>query len=433
MAFFNFLKYFMISLIFVLLFLILFLALPFRSSGEVVVSRETCTNPNNIYSIDYEACYDAFSKNIYLEFRNNNYLDYSQTTIKVYFFDFSKKVFEFPFPLQGSSRFYKLPALKNPIFIEVFIEDNKANFCDIPIDIFLDFCPINLSYVNASLKLITEQFADSFFNLTPIIGTDDLLIELVDPESVWTPDCRSNWQCDSWGYCFDGYQKRECIDLNNCSIPIAVPERVRKCNVLCKENWRCSWSECQDGYTYPTCVDLNNCGTDLDKPSRAACIKRCVPEISCGDWSDCFTDYSFLTILNKEYSLSGVKTRPCIDTKNCVKDYLEKKDCSLVVDIYTKTFLKCGKEYIGLYNSLDDKFLASIEKIDESEIVNINLLFKDTALYCDHCFDGILNYDEEGIDCGGSCPPCEDRIVHTPPRTDRFFKKIIDRFINFLR
>lgn len=33
---------------------------------------------------------------------------------------------------------------------------------------------------------------------------------------------------------------------------------------------------------------------------------------------------------------------------------------------------------------------------------------KDNAIYQDRCNDGIKNGDETGIDCGGSCEPCEE-------------------------
>lgn len=34
---------------------------------------------------------------------------------------------------------------------------------------------------------------------------------------------------------------------------------------------------------------------------------------------------------------------------------------------------------------------------------------KDNAIYQDRCNDGIKNGDETGIDCGGSCEPCEEQ------------------------
>jgi len=47
-------------------------------------------------------------------------------------------------------------------------------------------------------------------------------------------------------------------------------------------------------------------------------------------------------------------------------------------------------------------------------LVFMSLLFvqciddKDNAIYQDRCNDGIKNGDETGIDCGGSCEPCDE-------------------------
>lgn len=47
----------------------------------------------------------------------------------------------------------------------------------------------------------------------------------------------------------------------------------------------------------------------------------------------------------------------------------------------------------------------------------VSLLFvqciddKDNAIYQDRCNDGIKNGDETGIDCGGSCEPCDESEI----------------------
>ena len=43
-------------------------------------------------------------------------------------------------------------------------------------------------------------------------------------------------------------------------------------------------------------------------------------------------------------------------------------------------------------------------------MININFVMTKFEGYCDYCFDGIKNYDEEDIDCGGpNCPPCLEK------------------------
>ena len=49
-----------------------------------------------------------------------------------------------------------------------------------------------------------------------------------------------------------------------------------------------------------------------------------------------------------------------------------------------------------------------------SGLNKIDLRFTDGSPqeYCDYCFDRVKNYDEEGVDCGGSgCAPCKDRRI----------------------
>lgn len=49
--------------------------------------------------------------------------------------------------------------------------------------------------------------------------------------------------------------------------------------------------------------------------------------------------------------------------------------------------------------------------------------------YCPWCYDGVKNYDETGIDCGGSCRECGVVEAFTPVQEIR---GIIERFINSL-
>ena len=79
----------------------------------------------------------------------------------------------------------------------------------------------------------------------------------------------------------------------------------------------------------------------------------------------------------------------------------EVRECSIGVDIYTKRFSKCGEDFIGVYNRLDNDLIARItEGTDENPYLNINLDDNRDDSYCDYCFDGKQNGDEDGVDCG---------------------------------
>jgi len=204
----------------------------------------------------------------------------------------------------------------------------------------------------------------------------------------------------------------ECKDVKDCFIPTEVPESVKYCDGTCVENWECEWSDCKGGFTTPDCKDLNSCGTSYDIPQKLECgsERECAPDIKCSEWSACEVDYNFGDLVKGEIStLTGSKSRFCVDKSGCTDSNQEVKECSVGIDIYTKRFSKCGQDFIGVYNRLDNELIARIsEGTEDKPYLNINLDDKKSP-YCDYCFDGRLTGDEEGIDCGGSCESCDDK------------------------
>jgi len=57
-------------------------------SGEQVVEPEECVAANKVASFIYDSCYDAYSKNIFLEVRRS-FDSYNLKGIDISFFDFS--------------------------------------------------------------------------------------------------------------------------------------------------------------------------------------------------------------------------------------------------------------------------------------------------------------------------------------------------------
>ncbi len=137
---------------------------------------------------------------------------------------------------------------------------------------------------------------------------------------------------------------------------------------FCQEDWICSeWYPeiCPVEETqWRDCNDKNDCGTDYLKPTLN---QTCVYQGTCID-----------TIKNQDETdrdCGGLKCNPCDLGKKCLFDY----DC------------KSG-------------FCDPLEYICKEPT----------------CNDNFKNQGEEGIDCGGPCPPCERPSIEKPGTIARF-------------
>jgi hypothetical protein len=160
---------------------------------------------------------------------------------------------------------------------------------------------------------------------------------------------------------------------------------------------------------------LSSCGTSYDIPQKLKCDfdGRCIPDVGCSEWTSCEVDYNFVDLIGSGINtLRGVKSRVCEDKNSCVDSTEEVQSCSVNVDIYTKRFTRCGTEFVGIYDRLNNDLIAQIEEGVEGDVfLNIRFDDKGSDSYCDYCFNGILDGDEIDVDCGGSCEACEDKYV----------------------
>ena len=390
------------------------------SFSETIMPPEECIDVNKVSSFVYDACYDAYSKNIFLEAKRS--LDsYRINALEISFFDFREQFYTLAdVPNTKDMRAYKIPAEKNPQNIDVsldIVKDFSAPICEEPRSLFVRYCPSSVQEdgVNVSISPLGGVAIEDFIEIerSPRQDSDVFGLTLVDKERVWKSQCESRWDCGEWESCDNGVQRRECKDMKDCFIPTDVPNTAQRCDGSCVEEWECEWSDCKSGFTIPTCKDLSSCGTSYDIPQKLECGKdgQCIPDIQCSKWSSCEVDYNFMDLARGEINeLSGTKSRLCFDKNNCADSQEEARVCSVNVDIYTRRFSKCGEDFIGIYNRLDNSLIARIsEGSDESPYLNINLDDGGESSYCDYCFDGKMSGDEEGIDCGGSCEVCVDK------------------------
>jgi len=172
-------------------------------------------------------------------------------------------------------------------------------------------------------------------------------------------NCQGTQTCDhgEFGSCVatQNYCDLNCDGTSECT-DLTCPA----CG--CIENWVCtSYGDCADGKQTRSCTDHNSCGTEDNKPDLekscsagggggagggsggsggAPMPTECDEDWECTAWNDCGQD--------------GLKFRSCSD-KNA-----------------------CG--------------------------TTVNKPFDmDTCTYLGTCSDGLMNADEEGIDCGGRC------------------------------
>lgn len=384
----------------------------YQVSGE-----KNCVDVKKISGFEYDACYDAYSKMIFLKIKRNNE-DYNISLLKISFVDFVSRSYDLgDIPGAGESKAYKLESDKNPQNIDISL-DVVHNFiepiCEGSERVFVEYCPTGIGKgegSGVSVSPLEGVEIDEFVEVEDVqnSNSDVFTSELIDDSKVWDFKCKSKWDCEDWGVCVDGIQHRDCVDISKCAVSRDFPKTVRRCDGGCVENWECEWSSCEDGYSIPSCRDLNGCGTKFDIPKKLFCEEggNCVSEIKCGEWSECEIDYNFLDLIGSNIAdLHGSKSRVCEDLKRCIPSQKEVRACSVSVDIYTNKFKKCGEDYIGVYNAFNNELLAVVkEGTKQSPFLNI-YFDKESEFECDYCFDGVISGDEVGIDCGGSCHDC---------------------------
>jgi len=208
--------------------------------------------------------------------------------------------------------------------------------------------------------------------------TEERIIEFFNLIGLKSTSCVSEWECSAWEACYEGVQKRTCEDKKECYLPTDIPDFNRYCENNCREEWECAWSPCEDGSSTPTCVDKNNCGTQFEIPKKVLCeYDGCVPNISCTEWSGCYVVYSLMDIESGGAErLRSVKSRVCTDAGDCVRRFWEEDSCSSIVDIYTKDVSECGRDYLEIFNKLDNQLIAKIYRSGDFDLeFNIDFIF----------------------------------------------------------
>ncbi len=104
---------------------------------------------------------------------------------------------------------------------------------------------------------------------------------------------------------------------------------------------------------------------------------ECKTDWWCGEWSECLSNKTMI--------------RECLDLNNCGIEDEEDPEVSMAC----VTFPHC-------FNGIKDW--------DEEDVD----CGGEDCESCETCYDGIQNQGEEGVDCGGPCPPCETKLATVP-------------------
>ena len=226
--------------------------------------------------------------------------------------------------------------------------------------------------------------------------------------------------CTGWSECSAGTQTRTCGNAL-CSIS-------QSCEI-CEEDWSCEWTICEKGDTlsYPYgCIDENNCGTSENKPTELVDCDEvpeekyipinegdfCSVRWNCSDWGECNADYTFEDILKGATDVNGFKNRVCADLTNCAMNKTEKMPCSLAIPVEIQKTEWCEEDYVEVFEANTGELVSRVKESESTELsdlmrVDISFITSSFTGYCEYCYDGVKNYDETSVDCGGaSCPEC---------------------------
>ncbi|HLC32041.1 MAG TPA: hypothetical protein VJK51_05225 [Candidatus Nanoarchaeia archaeon] len=178
--------------------------------------------------------------------------------------------------------------------------------------------------------------------------------------------------------------------------------------VSCISQYRCEeWSSCVDGFESRQCVDTS-CGKE-PIIERRLCSSACVINFSCTSWDRCTYLNSFEDLNKSLIGFSGLEERTCTDMSGCALAYKETRSCSesYVVSFVEKEY--CGRKVLVVVDSSFNRPLSVIplDSWQKDKKLDIRFVQQGYEAYCSDCFNARLDKGEQSIDCGGVCKPCE--------------------------
>ena len=149
----------------------------------------------------------------------------------------------------------------------------------------------------------------------------------------------------------------------------------------------------------------------------ASILPFCPTNFECTDWSDCRFKLETLSDVAFLAEFTGYETRVCTDLNDCGLDHLkpdEVRGCNYQPTCFDLLLnqdeegVDCGGPCPPCPSCLD-----GIRNQGESGVD-----CGGPCPACPTCFDGQQNQEEEGVDCGGPCPPCSQRVIPPPEESE---------------
>ena len=170
------------------------------------------------------------------------------------------------------------------------------------------------------------------------------------------------------------------------------------------------WSGCVDDFKIRTCED-KRCG-HLDITERIFCGTDCIPEVECTNWGQCYYTEKVNDIFNGKVHFGGYQKRICEDSTGCLNTFEEERTCEDSFDLELDIYEECGERYLATIDSKTKRPVAKIN-LDSWETDKLDISFtQGKVIYCEDCYNGIMDGSEKGIDCGGrDCKPCQENKV----------------------
>ena len=219
--------------------------------------------------------------------------------------------------------------------------------------------------------------------------------------------CVPNYECSAWSECENGFSRRACVDLNECSNNIDKPDEIKICGISFEEREEAS----------PTPITFSPGKEDKEGVEEESQFieeeKICIPNVKCSVLTECAYYDKVENVLIGSIRFYGLRKRFCGDLNKCIESYEESFPCESVVtiDVSSGPLLSPGEGLCedNFLTLLKDNFpVAYINLISWQEKNNFEIRFiQGIADHCDFCYDGVKNEGEEGIDCGGLCKDCK--------------------------